>query len=203
MFSVRSYQHALAAIGAAVLGTLLLPPIASANELGLDPSAFRSCSFTFKLDSSSSCNDGFESNPSPWGVVPDFLSDTEIGALLKESQTTGHPNPTRTHATTMIDPVFVTDMHEAVGYGPFPSVAKMDKKGIQLPLSTLTKTTRRHLDRNSKNSKTTLVFLNTNEDAYLSIGDHSVPVVAGSLVHFEGGSVDHNTIINGTFSVRQ
>eukprot|EP00978_Attheya_sp_CCMP212_P021561 scaffold63092_cov45-Attheya_sp.AAC.1 len=40
--------------------------------------------------------------------------------------------------------------------------------------------------------------MNTNEDAYFDHGDTSVPIVEGSLVHFQGGK-PHNTVVNSGF----
>jgi hypothetical protein len=52
------------------------------------------------------------------------------------------------------------------------------------------------------------VLLNTNKDAFFDHGDMSIPILQGSLVHFDGGT-PHNTVINsgvvsmiGPFEVR-
>jgi hypothetical protein len=57
-------------------------------------------------------------------------------------------------------------------------------------------------------NRVAFVLLNTNKDAFFDHGDMSIPILEGSLVHFDGGT-PHNTVINsgvvsmiGPFEVR-
>jgi hypothetical protein len=77
--------------------------------------------------------------------------------------------------------------------------------GRNVQTTILTSSSNKHVDHHPNpngrrgrpldDERVAFVLLNTNKDAFFDHGDMSIPILEGSLVHFDGGT-PHNTVIN-------
>ena len=133
-------------------------------------------------------------------VVENFLTPEEIDHYYNVGAQKLFHGQRRLESNTMIGSDLIRRLEQVGAILP----AEHDRE-LEITKSIITETTERHVDFivNKRDKRmdplshdTIFVFLNTNPEAEFVYGDDErVPVIAGDMVIFSGGEVEHNTEI--------
>jgi len=127
-------------------------------------------------------------------VIPNAVSNADLTLLAKHvASQQDAVSSSRSHGSISLQTALARALQQAVGL----EGSLLEGSVQETPTTVLTGSTQPHVDSHSttQGHDTVILFTNTNPDAYLSIQDEKVPVQAGSLVRFAGGSVPHHTVV--------